>query len=69
MIWLLVYLLGVIIAGICVYQEVKKRFCQVTLNDALLFICFSLLSWVLVIVWVLLWLTDKGGEIILWEKK
>ncbi len=69
MIGLIIYIVGVIIAGIWCYYDAKERYWRVTLNDALLFICLCLFSWVIVIILVLLWLSDKGGKIVLWEKK
>lgn len=69
MIGLIIYLIGIIIAGIWVYQIVICQYLQVTLNDALLFTSFCLFSWVTVIILVLVWFNDHGDEIILWRKE
>jgi hypothetical protein len=69
MIGLIIYILGVIIAEIWSFHKFKNLYYQITLNDALLFICICLFSWVTVIILVLIWLNDNGGKIILWRNK
>ena len=69
MIGLIIYIVGVIIAGIWGYHQVKDQYLKVTLNDFLIFTCFCLFSWATVIILGLLWLNENGSKIILWEEK
>lgn len=64
MIWVLVYLLGVIIAGIWEYYEGKSQCLNVTLRDIFLFATICLFSWFTMLIMTVAWVNDNWNRVV-----
>ena len=63
------YLLGVLIAFVIICRHVIKTYSELTLSDVLIILAGTISSWLLVLIWILNWIYENGGKIVIYRFK
>lgn len=64
---IIIYSIGYIIAALLVFQKYASTYFRLTLNDAIVIFIAGLMSWFTVLVHILVWLTENGNKIIIFN--